>query len=250
MPVSAFMKVPLPSGTNFALYYQALRQKSLYCFWRDAEFKFYALIIIGAGTAIVANLFINGYALGENLIRQVAFQVVSILTTTGFFTTNFDIWPNFSRFLLLLLMFVGGCYGSTGGSIKVGRILVLIKNGAAGLYRAIHPHAVLPVRLSGSVIVKENLVLSILQFFSFYAMIFVIGTLLLLFLTQLDLVSAVSAVATTQGNVGPDLGAVGPLFNFAQLPAAAKYLLSGLMLIGRLEIYTILVLFLPATWKK
>lgn len=237
-------------GTNFALYYQALRQKNPFCFWRNTEFKFYVLIIIGAGAAIVTDLFLKGYAFGESLIRQAMFQVVSILTTTGFVTADFDIWPNFSRFLLLVLMFIGGCYGSTGGSIKVGRILVLIKNGAAELYRAINPHTILPVRLSGSVIVKETLALSILQFFSLYAMIFVIGTLLLLFLAPLDVVSAASAVAATQGNVGPGLGAVGPLFNYAHLPASAKYLLSGLMLVGRLEIYTILVLFLPATWKK
>ncbi|MDN5347135.1 MAG: trk/ktr system potassium uptake protein [Clostridia bacterium] len=238
------------AGANFALYYQALRQKNPLYFWRNPEFRLYTLITLGATITIALDLFIRGYYRGENLIRQAAFQVTSILTTTGFATADFDTWPSFSRLLLLVLMFVGGCYGSTGGSIKVGRHLVLLKNGMVELFRAVHPHAVLPVRLGNAVVVKETLILNILQFIGLYLLIFALSTLLLVSLTGLDMESAASAVAATLGNVGPGLGVVGPTQNYAHLPAAAKYLLSWLMLVGRLEIYTVLVLFLRATWKR
>lgn len=237
------------AGANFALYYQAFRLRDPLYFWRNPEFKLYSFLIVGAAALVAINLWGTGRYEGEYLVRQATFQVVSMMTTTGFVTDDFDAWPNFSRLLLLILMFIGGCYGSTGGSIKVGRHLVLLKNGLADLYRIIHPHAVVPVRLGGAVVVKENLIMHILQFIGFYALIFVIGTLLLS-LTQVDLVSAASAVAATLGNVGPGLGSVGPTQNFAHLPPAAKCLLSWLMLVGRLEIYTVLVLLLPATWKK
>jgi trk system potassium uptake protein TrkH len=146
-------------------------------------------------------------------------------------------------------MFVGGCCGSTGGAIKVGRLLVLLKNGAAEIFRTIHPHAVVPVRLGNAGIIKESLVLNILQFISLYLLLFGVGTILVS-LAGLRLEDAASAVAATLGNVGPGLGSVGPTQNYAHLPAAAKYLLSWLMLVGRLEIYTVLALFLRATWRK
>lgn len=237
------------AGVNFALYYQALRSKNPLYFWRSPEFKLYSLLIAGSVLLVALNLWRAGRYEGEYLLRQAAFQVVSIVTTTGFATDDFDAWPNFSRLLLLSLMFVGGCYGSTGGSIKVGRHLVLLKNAGAELYRLIHPHAVIPVRLGGTTVVKEAMVLHVLQFVGLYALIFVLGSLVLS-LTQVDLVTAVTATAATLGNVGPGLGAVGPTQNFAHFPEAAKYFLSWLMLVGRLEIYTVLVLFLRATWKK
>ncbi len=237
------------AGINFALYYQVLRHRAPFYFWRNPEFKLYGGII-AAGTVIVAlDLFVTGYEPGEHLVRTAAFQVVSIVTTTGYATADFDAWPHLSRNLLFFLMFVGGCCGSTGGAIKVGRLLVLLKNGAAEIFRTIHPHAVVPVRLGNAGIIKESLVLNILQFISLYLLLFGVGTILVS-LAGLRLEDAASAVAATLGNVGPGLGSVGPTQNYAHLPAAAKYLLSWLMLVGRLEIYTVLALFLRATWRK
>ncbi|CEP69623.1 Cation transporter [Moorella glycerini] len=236
------------AGVNFALYYQAVKLRNPFYFWLNPEFKLYSAIILAAFIIIVVDLSLAGFKPGENLLRMAAFQVVSIVTTTGYATVDFNQWPNLSRTLLFLLMFVGGCTGSTGGSIKVGRLMVLLKNGIAELFRAVHPHAVVPVRFSNVGIVKEPLVLNILQFIGFYLLLFALGTLLMS-LTPLKLEEAASAVAATLGNVGPGLGAVGPAQNYAHLPAAAKYLLSWLMLVGRLEIYTILVLFLRTTWR-
>lgn len=235
------------AGINFALYYQVLKRRNPFYFWHNPEFKFYSAIIITAIFIVALNLFFSGYEPGESLLRVASFQVVSIVTTTGFATADFDAWPNLSRSLLFFLMFVGGCYGSTGGSIKIGRHLVLLKNGLAELFRSAHPHAIVFVRFRGTII-KESLVLNILQFMGLYLVLFVLGTLLIS-ITGLPLEDAASAVAATLGNVGPGLGVFGPAQNYAHLPAAAKYLLSWLMLVGRLEIFTVLVLFLRTTWR-
>lgn len=237
------------AGSNFGLYYQALKHKNPFYFWRNPEFKFYSFIILGATIIIVVNLALNGYFLEEKLIRTAFFQVISIVTTTGYATADYDIWPNLSRNLMFFLMFVGGCYSSTGGSIKVGRLLVLLKHGMVELYRAAHPHAVVFVRFNKTGVVKDSLVVNILQFIGFYILLFVLGTLLIS-ITGIGLEDAASAVAATLGNVGPGLGIVGPTQNYAHFSAPAKLLLSWLMLVGRLEIYTVLVLFLKATWKK
>lgn len=236
------------AGVNFALYYQALRRRNLFYFWRNPEFKFYSVIIMTAIIIVALNLFFSGYEGGESLIRVASFQVVSIVTTTGFVTTDFDVWPSLSRTLLFFLMFVGGCYGSTSGSIKIGRHLIFLKNGLTELFRAIHPHAVVPVRFRNTEIVKAASILNTLQFMGLYLALFVLGTLLIS-ITGLRLEEAASAVATTLGNVGPGLGVVGPTQNYAHLPGAAKYLLSWFMLVGRLEIFTVMVLFLRTTWR-
>lgn len=236
-------------GANFALYYKALRQRDLWYFWRNPEFRLYTFLILGATLLAVMNLGKANLYQGETLLRQAAFHVVSIMTGTGYSLDDFDAWPNFSRMLLLALMFVGGCYGSTTGSIKVGRHLVLLKNGITELHRIIHAHAVIPVRLGGTTVVKEPMIISVLQFIGFYVFLFILGTLLMTWIS-LDLVSAASAVAATLGTVGPGLGFVGPAQNYAHLPAEAKYFLSWLMLVGRLEIFAVLVIFLPSMWRK
>lgn len=237
------------AGANFALYYQALRRRNLLYFWKNPEFKFYSAIIFAATIVVTVDLLVSGKYSGESLVRAAAFQVVSITTTTGFATADFNAWPNLSRNLLFFLMFAGGCYGSTGGSIKIGRHMVLLKNGLAEFFRAVHPHAVVMVRFRQTGVVKEGMVLNILQFIGLYLLLFFVGTLLVS-ASGLSLEDAASAVAATLGNVGPGLGSVGPTQNYAHLPDAVKYLLSWLMLVGRLEIFTVLVLFLRTTWKK
>ncbi|WP_258360092.1 TrkH family potassium uptake protein [Moorella sulfitireducens] len=236
------------AGINFALYYQVLRRRSPLYFWRSPEFKLYSALIVIATIIVAADLILAGNRPGEHLVRTAAFQVVSIITTTGYVTADYDAWPSLSRALLFILMFIGGCYGSTGGAIKVGRWLVVLKNGLAELFRTIHPHALFPVRFGNTGVLKENLVLNILQFVCLYLLLFAAGTLAIA-MTGLGLEDAASAAAATLGNVGPGLGAVGPAQNYAHLPVASKYLLSWLMLVGRLEIYTVLALFLRTTWR-
>ncbi|HEX3035736.1 MAG TPA: potassium transporter TrkG, partial [Thermodesulfobacteriota bacterium] len=181
-------------------------------------------------------------------LRFSSFQVVSIGTTTGYATDNFDMWPPLSKWLLFLLMFLGGCAGSTAGGIKNIRIIVIFKKGYRELYRLIYPKAVLPIRL-GKKTVSEEAVSSMASFFLLYLLVFLIGTLLVM-AEGIPIITAISACAATIGNVGPGLEKVGPSLNFAHLSTFAKFILSLLMLLGRLEIFTILVLFTPAFWRK
>lgn len=235
------------AGTNFALHYRALRG-DVGAYFRDKEFRFYGGLIIGATLLLTANIYVYNYhSLGESF-RRALFQVVSINTTTGYTTADYGQWPYFSRLLLLVLMFVGGCAGSTGGAIKGVRILLLLKYGWAELRKLFHPQAVIPVRLSGRS-VPEEVMTNILVFFLLYMLIFVVATVIMALL-GLDLLSATAAVVATIGNVGPGLGSVGPASNYAHLPALGKWVLSACMLLGRLEIYTVLVLLVPEFWKK
>ncbi|HSE84058.1 MAG TPA: potassium transporter TrkG, partial [Thermodesulfobacteriota bacterium] len=181
-------------------------------------------------------------------LRFSSFQVLSISTTTGFATDNFDLWPPLSKWLLFLLMFLGGCAGSTAGGIKNVRIMVLFKKGYRELYKLIYPKAVLPIRL-GKKALSEEIISSITSFTLLYILVFLIGTLLLM-AEEITIITAISACAATLGNVGPGLEKVGPALNFAHLSTFAKFILSLLMLLGRLEIFTILVLITPAFWRK
>jgi trk system potassium uptake protein TrkH len=169
------------------------------------------------------------------------------MTTTGFATADFGRWPVFSQIILFILMFVGGCAGSTGGAIKHVRVLILLRSASRQITRLFHPQAVVPVRL-GSQTVSEEVVGAVQAFFFIYILIFAGATL---FLTAfgLDPVSAASAVAATMGNVGPGLGLVGPAANYAFLPAAAKAVLTFCMLVGRLEIYTVLAVLNFRFWR-
>jgi trk system potassium uptake protein TrkH len=170
------------------------------------------------------------------------------MTTTGYATADFDRWPFFAQAILVALMFVGGCAGSTGGSIKVGRILVLLKQCLLELQKVVHPRAIMSLKIGGKN-VPNDIVINILQFFFIYMLITVFGTVFMALL-GLDLTSAFTAVAATLGNVGPGLAKVGPVQNYSFIPATGKYMLSIFMLLGRLELYTVLVLILPSFWKK
>ena len=236
------------SGANFALHYHAFRAKSLKGYWRNSEFKVYSCIILIVIVLITFNINTDGYkSLGES-IRGAAFQVVSIITTTGYVTVDFDRWSSLSKAILITLMFIGGCAGSTGGSIKVGRILVLLKQTKLELQRSLHPRAILNMKIDRKNI-NNGVVVNILQFFFIYIAIGLAGTIFMASL-GLDLVTAFTSVAATLGNVGPGMGLVGPTQNYAFIPDVGKYVLSFFMLLGRLELYTVLVLFLPSFWRK
>jgi trk system potassium uptake protein TrkH len=181
-------------------------------------------------------------------LRFSAFQTTSILTTTGFGTADFEVWPALTQYILVLLMFIGGCAGSTGGGMKVARILLLLKHAGVQLYHLIHPRAIRLVKLGGTP-VSADVMQSILGFFALFMGVFVTASLLMA-ACGMDLVSGASAVIATLSNIGPGLGSVGPIDNFAEVPALGKAVLVMCMLLGRLELFTVMVLFLPSFWRK
>ena len=184
----------------------------------------------------------------ESAIRHALFQVVSVVTTTGFVTADFTMWSFFATGIFFALFFVGGSAGSTSGGIKVVRHIVMLKNSFLEFKKSLHPNAIIPVRYDGKA-VGQNIVFNILSFFVIYMLIFVIASVILTFL-GLDFVSAIGATASSLGNIGPAIGSVSPVNNFAHLSGAAKWFCSFLMLIGRLELFTVLILFTPFFWRK
>nr|QNO49621.1 hypothetical protein AIHMFPNM_00022 [Methanosarcinales archaeon ANME-2c ERB4] len=232
------------AGANFALHYWVLRGGADRLF-RDSEFRLYTCIVFCATLLAVLVLW-NHH--GIDSIRLGLFQVVAIITGTGFTTTDFNSWPDAVRILLFLLMFIGGCAGSTTGGMKVVRVLLLIKYGYRELVRSLHPKAVLPIRL-GRQIVPQGVMKSILSFFILYIFIFAVASLILSIL-GMDIVSATSAAATTLGNVGPGFNMVGPIVHFGAVHPIGKLVLILCMWIGRLEIFTVLVLLIPDFWRK
>jgi len=236
------------AGVNFALHFQVLRGR-VGEFFRCEELRTYLAIIAVATLAIM--VFNHSEAIyagwGENL-RYTLFQVASIITTTGFGTADFELWPVICQYLLVLLMFIGGCAGSTGGGIKVARVLLLFKHAQAQLFRLIHPRAIRLVKL-GNRPVDREVMQAILGFFALFIGVFVAASLLVA-ATGMDLVSSGAAVVACLSNIGPGLGSVGPVDNFAHVPAFAKGVLIVCMLMGRLELFTVLVLFFPSFWRK
>ncbi len=240
--VSIFMFL---GGTNFNLIYGLFKGRIMELFF-DEEFRFYSSILLFAIGLISLNLYLQVYDTPLQAVRYAGFQVVSISSTTGFATVNYDTWPPFSRWILLVLMFIGGSAGSTAGGIKMVRIKVLLKKGTQELYHLLHPRAIKKIKVNKR-IVNEKASTGILGFFFLYITVFVIVTICLTYY-GIDIVSSISAVAATLGNIGPGLGLVGPLKSFLPLPDQAKLLLSFCMLLGRLEIYTILV-FIFMDWR-
>ncbi len=235
------------AGANFTLHYKALHGnvKSLI---KDREFLFYSGVILFSILAITTQLRLYIYNSIFTALRYASFQVVSIATTTGFVTADYDTWPAFSKSILLILMFVGGCAGSTGGAIKNIRVLLLLKQAYREIHKLIHPKAVTPIRL-GDKTVSEEVMRNITGFFFLYIFIFVISSFIMSIL-GLDIVSAMASVAATLGNVGPGLGLVGPAQTYALIPPLGKITLILCMLLGRLEIYTVLIMVVPEFWKK
>lgn len=235
------------AGTSFVLHYYSLRLQ-LGKVWESEEFRAYFKIIAVATIFITLSLIITSNTPFRDAFRDTLFQVVSITTTTGFITADYLIWQPFLWFLIFLLMFVGGCAGSTGGGIKVVRQLILFKNSRLELRRLIHPNAVVPVRLNGKTI-QEKIIHNVLAFFIIYILIFVFSSLFMSLL-GLDFETSIGAVAASIGNIGPGLGKVGPVENYSFIPATGKWWLAFLMLLGRLELFTVLVLFTTTFWKR
>jgi len=243
MVIAVFMML---SGVNFSLYYALFKGK-----WKDVakdqELRFY-LGVVGASTILIAlNLNTSLYNNMWESLKYAYFQVSSIITTTGYATTNFDQWPTFSKGILFVLMFIGGCAGSTAGGIKNIRILVMLKMVKRQIQKVFHPRAVIPVKV-GQRTLSADVLNGISSFFILYIVVFVLGTLLVS-LDGVGLVSASSAVAATLNNIGPGFEAVGPAQTFSSFSDAATLLFSFLMLLGRLELFTILALFSPNFWR-
>jgi len=235
------------AGINFALHYKAIRGRPL-VYIKDTEARFFIWIIVIATAVIGINLWMTVDQSFMITLRHTLFQVVSILTTTGYGTADYELWNSTSQILLLLLMFIGGCAGSTGGGMKVIRSIILLKFGMNEIKRLIHPQAVLPVRV-GKIVVSREIVTNIAGFYLLYMSIFILGVIFMSSL-GLDTITSIGSVAANIGNIGPGLGGVGPTDNYAQIPAIGKWFLSFLMLIGRLEIFTVIIILTPAFWKK
>ncbi|NLM45835.1 MAG: TrkH family potassium uptake protein [Firmicutes bacterium] len=243
--ITVFM---LLAGVNFSLYYLAVRKKSLSDFFHDTEFRLYIGIVVAYILIITLDIYGNNFnSLAESL-RHASFQVASIITTTGFATTDFNLWPDLSRALLLTLMFIGACAGSTGGGMKVIRIYLLMQYIRREINSLIHPRAVKAIKVN-NIPMQESVLTNVMGYSVLYFTIFVIAGLLLL-TQKYDMITAFSAVACTLGNIGPGLGLVGPASTFAGLTAFSKILLSFCMILGRLEIFTVFALLLPQTWKR
>jgi trk system potassium uptake protein len=235
------------AGTNFTLSYLAIKGKFSRVI-NDEEFKYYYLFIIGFTVIIFAGLIFTTELTEESAFRDSLFQVVSIITTTGYGTADYLTWSPILTVLIFSLFFFGGSAGSTGGSIKIMRIVLLLKNSYYELKRIVHPHAVIPVKFNNHS-VDAKIITNVLAFFMFYFAIFAAGTVLYS-LVEPDLESAMGAVATSLGNIGPGLGNVGPAETFVHVHPAGKWFLSFLMLLGRLELFTVLILFSPSFWKE
>lgn len=234
-------------GINFTLYYAAMKG-SWKSALRDEELRFYFFTATAATLMIAFNLYGAVYAsLGESL-RHAAFQVNSIITTTGFVTADYNLWPVFSQGVLILLMFIGASAGSTSGGMKCVRILVMYKVIRREVTRLNHPRAVQTIKLNGRVMDEET-VSGVTTFFVFYMVLFA-GAVLLVALEGKDIVTTVTAVIASLNNVGLGLGLVGPRGNFADMSGLSKLVLSLCMLVGRLEIYPVMLLLFPSFWKR
>lgn len=235
------------AGTNFTLHYLAIHGK-IKKVWENEEFRYYIRLLFVCTAIITISLyFIQDIAI-EKSFRDALFQVVSLVTTTGFVSADYLQWPPFIWFLIFLLMFTGGCAGSTGGGIKMVRLHLLFKNSMLELKRLIHPQAIIPVRLNRKPI-GQNIIFNIMAFIIIYLMIFAGGSFTMSLL-GLDFKSAVGSVAASLGNIGPGIGSVGPVCNYAHIPMPGKWILSFLMLLGRLELFTVLIMFSPSFWRK
>jgi len=236
------------AGMNFVLLYWSLRGdfKRL---TRNSELKYYIFLNLSVILIVSFELWSTIYPNFFEALRYGSFQVISISTGSGFSTANFDLWPSFSKWFLLMLMFFGGCAGSTTGSIKIIRIMVLFKKSYQEIHKIIYPHAIVPIRVNAKPISPE-IVSSITSFFLIYLFIFLVSTLIVMAAEDLPIITAISACAASIGNVGPGFGEVGPMGNYADLSSFTKIVLSFLMLIGRLELFTILVIFTPAFWRR
>ncbi len=235
------------AGTNFTLHYFALH-RSFGKVISNEEFKAYFWIVVIITLFITIGLMITEDMNLESSFRGSVFTVVSILTTTGFVTSDYSLWPSFLWMLIFALMFIGGSAGSTGGGVKIIRILLLIKNSLLEMKRSIHPQAIIPVKYNGKT-VSRQLIFNVMAFFLIYIIIFSSGVLVLS-LFGYNFETSIGATIATLGNIGPGIGGVGPVDNYEFFTPIIKWVLSFLMLLGRLELFTILIILSPAFWKR
>lgn len=235
------------SGTNFTLLYFFFKgrfDKVL----SNEEFKAYLFIVLSVGLITALSVYSFTGLQWEPAFRDALFMVTSMITTTGFVTADYTVWSPFTTLLFFLLLFTGASAGSTSGGVKIVRHLILIKNSVLELKRQIHPSAVIPVRFNGKA-VSETITYNIIAFILIYLTVFCLGSLIMALL-GLDFMTAMGAVAASLGNVGPGIGLVGPVNNFSHIPELGKWILSFFMLLGRLELFTVLILFTPFFWGK
>jgi trk system potassium uptake protein TrkH len=237
----------LLAGTNFSLHYRFLRGE-FRVYWQNTEFKYFLSIVAIATVLVGISNYFNIYESIPVTVQKTVFQVVSIQTTTGFATADYELWSSSAQFVLFILMFVGGSAGSTAGGMKVIRIHLIVKFVLSEITRLAHPHAVVPVRLR-KIAVPRDVVTNVLGFFVLGILVFMVGVFLLTVI-GLDLATSLGAIAATLWNIGPGFGSVGPTDNYAFIPVTGKWLLSFYMLMGRLELFTVIILFTPSYWRK
>ncbi|MBT8404498.1 MAG: TrkH family potassium uptake protein, partial [Gemmatimonadetes bacterium] len=234
---------------NFTLHFRAVSGRLRY--FQDVEWRFFTGAIASVTVVLVAIHLLSGtYAPAEleASVRDSLFTVVSLTTTTGFVTEDYELWVPGAQMILFGLLFIGGMAGSTGGGIKAVRILLLLKQSAMELRKHLHPRAILLARV-GRHVVPEHVLANVIGFVILYLLLFLAGAVAMSLL-GMDVLTAVGASAATVGNIGPGLGEVGATDNYGWMSGPALGILSFLMLVGRLEIYTVLLLFLPETWRR
>jgi trk system potassium uptake protein len=235
------------AGISFTMHFRLLRGE-FKIFGNNRETRFYTLMSVISITVVSLVLWMKGgYGLAD-AFRYGSFQVVSIITTTGFITDNYEVWPSLAVLFLFLLFFTGGTAGSTAGGIKSFRILILLKNTMREIRQTVHPRGVLPVQI-GNKNIEHATIMRVLSFVISYVFFFSLGALILAAL-GLDFMSAIGASIACLGNIGPGLGEFGPIDNYASMPWLGKWTMSLLMMIGRLEVFTVLVLFSKAYWRE
>ena len=238
----------LLAGINFALFYYLFMKRRPGKLFANSEFRLYIGLLVGATGFLTLNLAANEVMPMADALRQSAFQATSIMTTTGYSSANFDNWPVFSRAILLMLMVIGGSAGSTAGGLKVIRLLVLLKYSYRKVILAFNPHAVIPIKI-GDTVMPEKTISRIMSLTVLYLAI-LWGGFLVMSALGLDLETALSSVVASISNVGPGLAGVGPYETFAWIPDIGKGVLIVMMLAGRLELFTLLVLFVPSFWRR
>ena len=235
------------AGANFALHYKTLyvNKRSML---KDNEFKFYATVVLFATGLLAVLLWRDMDYSAFDSLRYAVFQVISIVTTTGFATTDFNLWSDSSRMLLFTIMFIGGSAGSTAGGIKVVRVLLLLKFGRRELFKSVHRKAIKPIKFNGTT-VSDDVMQSIVSFVVIYLIIFIVSSGILSIL-GMDFISSLTASIATLGNIGPGFNLVGPMANFDIVHPIGKLVLIANMWIGRLEVFTVIVMLTPEFWKK
>ncbi|ANQ50364.2 TrkH family potassium uptake protein [Flammeovirga sp. MY04] len=237
----------LLAGTNFTLNY-FLFKRMFKAIWKNEEYKYYIYVIALATLAITVSIVVTTELGVEKSFRDALFQVISIITTTGYVSADYTAWTPLATMIVFVLMFCGGMAGSTAGGVKIVRHIILFKNSFLELKRQLHPTAIIPVRFNGKAI-KGSITFNVLAFIMAYFLIFGLG-ILVMSAIGVDLMTSLGAVATSLGNIGPGIGTVGPVDNFAHLPDLAKWVLSFLMLLGRLELFTVMIIFTPYFWSR